>query len=139
VAAGEFGKQIALVRNQMMSRLDEALKEFDLTGSQFAVIKLIAEGRADTLAKLCEAMHHDKGAMSRILSRMEEKALIRRKPCPHDGRAFKLALTAKGEQLFPLTTPKINAIYDVALKDFSESEREQFFSMLTRCQHNLCH
>jgi len=137
LSVGDFGKHIAMVRNLMMSRLDELLKKFDLTGSQYAVIKHIAEGRADTLAKLCELLQYDKGAMSRILSRMEDKSLIIRKPCPDDGRAFRLKLTPRGKELFPQTTPKVNALFEQALAEFTAKEKEAFFSMLERCRSNL--
>ena len=137
MAVRDFGKHIAMVRNLMMSKLDELLKDYDLTGSQYAVIKHIAEGRADTLAKLCDLLQYDKGAMSRILSRMEDKSLISRKPCPDDGRAFKLALTAKGNALFPQTTPKVEALFDKALTGFSCEEKKAFYAMLERCRSNL--
>ncbi len=137
MAVRDFCKHIAMVRNLMMSKLDELLKDYDLTGSQYAVIKHIAEGRADTLAKLCDLLQYDKGAMSRILSRMEDKSLITRKPCPNDGRAFRLALTPRGNDLFPQTTPKVDALFEQALTGFSAKEKDAFFTMLERCRANL--
>ncbi len=137
MAVRDFCKHIAMVRNLMMSKLDELLKDYDLTGSQYAVIKHIAEGRADTLAKLCDLLQYDKRAMSRILSRMEDKSLITRKPCPNDGRAFRLALTPRGNDLFPQTTPKVDALFEQALTGFSAKEKDAFFTMLERCRANL--
>lgn len=134
---GEFGKLVALVRNLLMAKLDDALKEYDLTSSQYGVLKTIVEGKADTLATLCETMQHDKGAMSRILSRMEDKSLIIRHPCPNDGRAFKLALSEKAHTLFPQTTAIVEQLYSEALQGVSTQEREQFFSTLQRCRDNL--
>ncbi|GGF63625.1 MarR family winged helix-turn-helix transcriptional regulator [Alteromonas lipolytica] len=137
MVVGDFGKLIALVRNLMMAKLDDALKAYDLTSSQYGVLKTIVESKADTLATLCETMQHDKGAMSRILSRMEEKSLIVRKPCPDDGRAFKLALSDKALALYPQTVELVEEIYGQALKGAEPAEREQFFSVLEKCRDNL--
>ncbi|MCS4556708.1 MarR family transcriptional regulator [Shewanella sp. C32] len=137
VSASDLGKLITSLRNQMMAKLDEALKPFDLTAAQFAAIKLIANGQADTLATLCDIMQHDKGAMSRMLCRMEVKDLIVRKPCPHDGRQFKLALSEKGASLFPQTMPVANSVCELAFAGISEAKRTEFLTMLVHCRKNL--
>lgn len=133
----DLGKLITSLRNQMMAKLDEALKPFDLTAAQFAAIKLIANGQADTLATLCDMMQHDKGAMSRMLCRMEVKDLIVRKPCPYDGRQFKLALSEKGKNLFPQTMPVADRICELAFEGISDAKRSEFLTMLVHCRKNI--
>ncbi|QJR82508.1 winged helix DNA-binding protein [Alteromonas pelagimontana] len=135
--AGDLGRLVASLRNQIVAKLDCKLKPLDLTASQYAVIKLIAGNRADTLAQLCELTQNDRGAMSRMLCRMEAKCLIVRTPCPHDGRAFKLALTDNAWALFPQTVKHVNTVYEEALSGLNMKQREQLFSLLGHCLSNL--
>src|SRR3981081_1887532 len=78
------GMLVARARTALLTSLDTELEPFGLTGAQFSVLKNIAEGTAETAADLCRTMHDDTGSMTRMLDRLEEKAVVRRERCTED-------------------------------------------------------
>src|SRR5258705_10369674 len=79
-----LGPLIGRVRSIMLSKLDAELQPFGLTGMQFAILKNVADGTADTAADLCRLLHYDTGSMTRMVDRLEEKALMRRERSKDD-------------------------------------------------------
>jgi DNA-binding MarR family transcriptional regulator len=90
------GYLMGRARASLLSGLDAELARFGLSGMQFAVLKHVAEGSARTAADLCRFMQYDTGAMTRILDRLEEKALVRRERSREDRRTVVLRVTASG-------------------------------------------
>src|ERR1700722_4353350 len=80
------GYLMGRARASLLSGLDAELAPFDLTGMQFAALKHLSEGSARTAADLCRFMQYDTGAMTRILDRLEAKALVRRERSREDRR-----------------------------------------------------
>src|SRR6185437_14927985 len=75
------GALMGRARASFLSALDTELEQFGLNSMQFAVLKHLSDGAANTAADLCRLMHHDTGAMTRLLDRLEEKGLVRRERC----------------------------------------------------------
>lgn len=62
-----------------------------------------------------ERMLLSKHNLSRLLDRLEKKQLVRRKPCPEDGRGSVIEITATGrqlrEQMWPIYAEAIDAAF----------------------------
>ena len=95
------GYLVGRARTALLTSLDTELEPFGLTGAQFSVLKNVAEGTAATAAELCRTMHYDTGSMTRMLDRLEEKAVLRRERCTKDRRVVFLRMTTTGEELLP--------------------------------------
>jgi DNA-binding MarR family transcriptional regulator len=133
----DLGRLVSYLRSNLVTHLDNALEDKELTSAQYIVVVLLARGKVNTLAELCEHMVYDRGAMSRLLSRLEEKGLVAKKQSVEDRRSTLLCLTEKGQQLYPEILPTVNDIYRKALTGFSDDEQEQLASLLFRAIHNL--
>ena len=133
----DLGRLVSYLRSNLVTHLDNALEDKDLTSAQYIVVVLLARGKVNTLAELCEHMMYDRGAMSRLLSRLEDKGLVAKKQSVEDRRSTLLCLTEKGQQLYPEILPTVNDIYRKALTGFSDDEQEQLASLLFRAIHNL--
>src|SRR4030081_1976970 len=72
-AAFAIGPLIGRVRSVMLSRLDAELQPFGMTAMQFAILKNVAEGAAETAADLCRLLHYDNGSMTRLLERLVQE------------------------------------------------------------------
>jgi MarR family transcriptional regulator, multiple antibiotic resistance protein MarR len=106
-----IGLLVARARSALLTGLDSELEPFGLTGAQFAVLKNVADGTADTAADLCRTMHYDTGSMTRMLDRLEEKSVLRRERCTQDRRVVYLRLTDTGNELLPqLRTAAIHVL-----------------------------
>ncbi|TBU71593.1 MarR family transcriptional regulator [Pseudomonas daroniae] len=102
------GHLIALT-NQLKDRLLERhLVEHGITAAQFKVVLLISQKLASTPADLVRLLNLDSGAMTRMLDRLEQKALIIRERSSEDRRQVCLTLTDSGRAL-GLLVPQIAA------------------------------
>jgi len=79
--------------------LDKHLTPYGVTASQFKVLIIVARGGFDTPAELSRCLSLDSGSMTRMLDRLEQKALLVRSRSATDRRQVHLALTAEGQAL----------------------------------------
>jgi MarR family transcriptional regulator, multiple antibiotic resistance protein MarR len=127
-----IGHLIGRARSALLTGLDAELEPFGLTGAQFAVVKNVADGVADTAADLCRTMHYDTGSMTRMLDRLEEKGVLRRERCTEDRRVVYLLLTETGNELLPQLRSAAVRVISRHLSGFSLAEVEALKQYLER-------
>jgi DNA-binding MarR family transcriptional regulator len=130
------GHLVGRARSALLTSLDCELEPFGLTGAQFAVLKYVADGTADTAADLCRTLHYDTGSMTRMLDRLEEKAVLRRERCTQDRRVVYLLITDTGNELLPRLRAAAVRVLDRHLRGFSPEERANLKQYLTRMIEN---
>jgi MarR family multiple antibiotic resistance transcriptional regulator len=130
------GHLIGRARSALLTGLDGELEPFGLTGAQFAVLKNVADGVAETAADLCRTMHYDTGSMTRMLDRLEEKAVLRRERCTEDRRVVYLRITDTGNDLLPQLRAAAVHVLSRHLAGFSSEEVENLKQYLVRMIHN---
>jgi len=132
------GALMGRARASFLSALDTELEQFGLNSMQFAVLKHLSDGAANTAADLCRLMHHDTGAMTRLLDRLEEKALVRRERCRADRRVVLLRVAA-GRALLPRLRALATAVIEAHLAGFSPAEvgalKDYLGRMIANGQH----
>jgi DNA-binding MarR family transcriptional regulator len=126
------GHLIGRARSALLTGLDSELEPFGLTGAQFAVLKNVADGVAETAADLCRTMHYDTGSMTRMLDRLEEKAVLRRERCTADRRVVFLRITDTGNELLPQLRAAAVHVLSRHLAGFSSEEVESLKQYLVR-------
>jgi DNA-binding MarR family transcriptional regulator len=82
--------------DQELSR-DEDLAALEVTTAQLVVIAYVLKRNVNAACTLCEELDYDRGAMSRMIDRLE----IRRVPLAHTRRGFALEVTPAGRSAFP--------------------------------------
>src|ERR1700748_685684 len=130
------GHLIGRARSAMLTGLDGELEPFGLTGAQFAVLKNVADGVANTAADLCRTMHYDTGSMTRMLDRLEEKSVLRRERCTQDRRVVYLRITDSGHDLLPQLRAAAVHVLSRHLAGFSPEEVESLKHYLVRMIDN---
>jgi DNA-binding MarR family transcriptional regulator len=130
------GHLIARARSALLTGLDTELEPFGLTGPQFAVLKNVADGLADTAADLCRTMHYDTGSMTRMVDRLEEKAVLRRERCTQDRRVVYLRITDTGNDLLPQLRVAAGRVISRHLAGFDSAEVRDFKHYLERMIEN---
>lgn len=133
----DVGFLISMVKSAIVSSIDTELAPLELTAAQYRVVMILSYNGRSTLANLCEEMDYDRGAMSRLLCRLESKGLLDKKPCPEDKRSMYLTLSDKGAAFIPDILPKVNAVFNKGFNGFAEQEKEQLNSLLLRFLNNL--
>jgi DNA-binding MarR family transcriptional regulator len=130
------GYLMGRARASLLSGLDAELARFGLSGMQFAVLKHVAEGSANTAADLCRFMQYDTGAMTRILDRLEEKALVRRERSREDRRTVVLRVTTSGRGQLPRLAAAAARVLEGHLAGFAQAEIEALKGYLGRMIEN---
>jgi DNA-binding MarR family transcriptional regulator len=130
------GHLIGRARSALLTGLDSELEQFGLTGAQYAVLKNVADGIADTAADLCRTLHYDTGSMTRMLDRLEEKSVLRRERCTEDRRVVYLRITESGHGLLPQL--RVAALHVLArhLQGFTPEEVASLKQYLIRMIEN---
>jgi MarR family multiple antibiotic resistance transcriptional regulator len=131
-----IGPLIGRVRTVMLSRLDGELQPFGITGMQFAILKSVTDGTAETAADLCRLLHYDNGSMTRLVDRIEQKGLIRRERSKDDRRVVSLRVTAAGRAAMPRLRDSAAGVVQRMLTGFTPSEVNDLRSLLGRMIEN---
>ena len=88
------------------------LKPYNVTLEQFYLLRVLSQKDTNlTQKEICQKASKTPGNITRILDRLEGKALVIRRSSPNDRRAVIVALTKKGQELLQEA--------DVVFKDFS--------------------
>ncbi|HLS17236.1 MAG TPA: homoprotocatechuate degradation operon regulator HpaR [Paenalcaligenes sp.] len=101
-------------REALMKHFRPLIRAFDLTDQQWRVLRIVYEEQAIEPRILCEQCQIVSASMAGVLTRMEERDLIRRAPFPGDQRRALIKITPKGqdiaEQLSPLITEQYRRV-----------------------------
>lgn len=102
----------------------------DLTKPQYAVLRAISEHPGIEQVTLTEAAVSTKATLAEMLSRMEQRGLVRREHDPADKRRRFVFLTAEGEELLARAIPLGNAVDEEFLGRLSADERQHFSRLI---------
>jgi DNA-binding MarR family transcriptional regulator len=130
------GYLMSRARASLLSGLDRQLEQFGLNSMQFAVLKHLVHGDADTAADLCRVMYYDGGSMTRVLDRLEERGLLRRERCREDRRVVYLRVAPNGRALLPRLMGAASGVIAAQLAGFSPAETEMLKAYLKRMIEN---
>src|SRR5260221_921153 len=103
----DLGPVVEQVRLVMITGVEqeflgcEEVASLEVTAAQFSILKIVLKGNAKSACELCKFMDYDRGAMSRMIDRLESKNLIRRVPLAHTRRTMDREVTAAGKAAFP--------------------------------------
>ncbi len=75
------------------------LGEFNLTTSQYAVMRILNVEEGQRLTTLSEKVLKSKSTVTRIIDQLEQAQLVKRNLDPHDRRAQRVVLTGPGADL----------------------------------------
>jgi DNA-binding MarR family transcriptional regulator len=115
---------------------DEEVAPLEVTTAQFAILKNVLRGSAKSACDLCKAMDYDRGAMSRMIDRLEHKRLIRRVALPHTRRSVALEVTDAGRAAFPKMEACLDRVVNRLLKGVTQSQVREVESVLKRMLAN---
>lgn len=81
-----------------------AFAEAGLTPSQYFILLLVTTGEATSSAELARSMGVLPQSMTELISPLEQKGAIAKRPDPANNRILRIRLTAAGERLFARAT-----------------------------------
>jgi DNA-binding MarR family transcriptional regulator len=135
---------LSQVRMAMLSGVDqEFLRDADVaslevTAAQFVIIANVLKGHANSACELCKFMDYDRGAMSRMIDRLESKGLIRRVALAHTRRTMALEVTEAGKAAFPKMQACLAKVVNRLLKGVTKTQVREVEKILKRMLANSC-
>jgi DNA-binding MarR family transcriptional regulator len=139
---GSLAPLLSQVRMAMLSGVDEEflrdaeVASLEVTAAQFVIIANLLKGHANSACELCKYMDYDRGAMSRMIDRLESKGLIRRVPLPHTRRTMGLEVTEAGKAAFPKMQACLAKVINRLLKGVTKAQVREVEKTLRRMLAN---
>ncbi len=135
-SGGEFVGLLKGVLSGLRSEIDRRLVSHDLTDAQWMPLVLIWQGRCSTAAEIARESDCDAGAVTRTISRLEEKALLTRVRSRSDRRVVELQLTDSGRALAARVPPVLTDVLNLYLGGFDRTEWRLMLTLLWRLRRN---
>jgi DNA-binding MarR family transcriptional regulator len=96
-----LGYWLRFVSNQVSHAFSVKLAERGVSVAEWVVLRHLYECEAVAPSALAERMGMTRGAISKLVDRLEGRAMVRRATSDDDRRYQALAITAKGRALLP--------------------------------------
>ncbi len=126
------GFQLVKARNLIVTEMDAALKDLDISSQQMGIMLMLRQKLASTPFELSKMLGIDTGLMTRMLDKLEAKGLVVRSRDEEDRRVVNLSLTKAGiavaDQIPDIAPDVLNA----RLKDFTKAELTELRRLLRK-------
>ena len=132
-----FGYLINMTARNVKKELEERIKEYDITSSQWAVLKVLSEERAFTQAEVAKKLSADRATTGSVIDRLLDKKLISRNQCENDRRANKVSLTEYGLELTKKICMEAIECNKKALAGFDDKDIQKFIWFLNKINSNM--
>jgi DNA-binding MarR family transcriptional regulator len=142
VAHAELAGLIGQLRVAIVAGVDREflgcpdLASLEVTAAQFAILKMVLKGSARSACDLCRCLDYDRGAMSRMIDRLEAKNLIRRVPLAHTRRSMALEVTSAGKAAFPKMVGCLDRVVGRLLQGVTKTQVRELETVLKRMLAN---
>ena len=95
------------------------------------------EGHAASTTELSRMLLASQGNITRLLDRMQDDGLVRRRPSPRDGRVSEVQMTRAGEALFARLARDHEAWTDGMFGELTNAELKQLGGLLGKLRRRL--
>jgi len=121
-------------RESVMVRFRPLLAEHGLTEQQWRVIRALAAAGSLDATGVADATNLLPPSITRIVSKLDEMALVERSPATADQRRTMIELSLSGQALFALVAPQSEAIYQSIEESFGSERLERLLDELVELQ-----
>jgi DNA-binding MarR family transcriptional regulator len=99
-----LGYWLRLVSNEVSGAFARALQERQVSVAEWVALNQLTAGAGLTPGRLAAAMGMTRGAVSKVLDKLEHKRLVARTTSPLDSRVHLLSVTARARRILPSLT-----------------------------------
>jgi DNA-binding MarR family transcriptional regulator len=131
------GTLINKLARAMALEMDRRLKAYDVTLSQWFVLKQLWHQEGRSQVELQELLSLERATVNGLIQRMTRAGLVQCRPDPDDRRVQRIFLAERGRTLKQITPSLEVEVNAHTLEGFSEDERTFFIRLLTRALHNI--
>ncbi|MGT2907715.1 MarR family winged helix-turn-helix transcriptional regulator [Streptococcus dentiloxodontae] len=117
--------------------LDLLLKDYNLTSSQWAVLKLLSSENDLSQAEIAEKTNTDRATCGAIIDKLIAKQMIYKSLSPTDRRSYIVSITSDTDKLVNHISHLAEQTNQQALQGFSANEEKQLVTFLHSIIKNL--
>lgn len=117
-------RQLHVTVRAFTKGVNEVMKPLGLYSSEWAVLNFVANHDSFPQSDIAAALEIEGAAISKTLSKMEQKGLIVR-TSSQDKREKRISLTEKGRELYPLAAQAAGNHRSAVLAGLSRDDRQQ--------------
>ncbi len=132
-----IGYLIYRVERRLRVRLDDAVAGHGVTTTEYVTLSVLRERDGLSCAQLARWAFVTPQAMNLVISALERRALIRRRPDPHHGRVLRASVTAKGLKVLERCDRDMDAIEADMLDGLPAEAIDAVREALHSCAHSL--
>lgn len=110
---------------------------FDMTIEQFVLLKMLHEEDGQKQNNLAIITDRDKTSLTRLISTLEKKNLVKRIPSTEDRRVNKIFLTANGRTTFENATSILTKNMKKIHRGISKKDQATVIAVLQKIQQNI--
>lgn len=128
---------MAQVSRLMRRAFDEKARLIGMTRPQWQVISILSVNEGINQGGLAEILEVEPITLGRMIDRLQEAALVERRPDPADRRAWRLHLTEKAQDLLEQLRPLANETMEAAQEGLTQPERDSLLKAMKAMRTNL--
>ena len=126
------GRLVRRIDKLTRAMLEERLAAVGLSYSQWACLKMVAEGTVGTAGELARELGFTTGATTRLIDGLEACGLIGRARDLADRRAVRLAETPAGRAASDAGRPIVIGLWNELVAGFDQAETDRLVDMLVK-------
>ncbi len=132
-----LGQIMSDISRLMRRAFDERARGIGVTRPQWQVLTMLARHEGINQGGLAELLDVEPITLCRMVDRLQEAGMVKRRADPADRRAWRLFLTERANGLLNELRPLALNLFDEAMTGLSAPEREALHEMLERVRVNL--
>jgi DNA-binding MarR family transcriptional regulator len=121
----------------MRTYVDQCARAHGMTRAQWGALLRLERQEGMMQAELAESLEVQPISLARLIDRLCDQKLVERRPHPHDRRAYRLYLTAKGRATLQRFEPLGRRVSGDVLATFSTAEINALLNQLLRIKSNI--
>lgn len=126
------GYLLTRTRAKLAKAVDAVLAQHDITSAQGGILMMLSSGNYRTAVELARELYIDSAAMTRMIDRLEKRALLERVRSAEDRRVVNLQLTEEGMRLAQQLPAMFCGVLSQSFSGFSQEELNQLKSLLRK-------
>ena len=122
----------------VMSELSSMMATYDITPAQYNVLRILNGSHPEplTCSAVGERLLDRTPDVTRLLNRLEGRALVERQRAAHDRRVVEVGITEEGRALLNRMAPEVDAAQQRLTRHLSKDEQRQLSDLLEKLRED---
>jgi len=132
-----IGYLVYRLERRLRSRLDDAVRAQGVTTTEYVTLSVLRRHDGMSSAELARWAFVTPQAMNSVITALERRRLVRRRPDPQHRRVLRTSLTRKGIDVLDGCERSMDAIERDMLQQIAPDEVDRLRTLLVQCAHSL--